>query len=101
MIDLTAICEAIIALLAAVITAVIIPWIKKRTTAEEREQIEAWVRIAVLAAEQLWKGSEKAGDEKKEYVLEFLAGKGFAIDSNALDAMIEAEVLKLGAESDD
>lgn len=101
MIDLTAICEAIIALLAAVITAVVIPWIKKRTTAEEREQIEAWVRIAVLAAEQLWKGSEKAGDEKKEYVLEFLAGKGFAIDSNALDAMIEAEVLKLGAESDD
>lgn len=75
-----------------------IPWIKRRTTAEDREQIEAWVGIAVAAAEQLWKGSEGAGEEKKRYVLTFMESKGFTIDTDALDAMIEAAVLKLTEE---
>lgn len=95
MIDLTTILQAAITLLAAVITAVVIPWIKSKTTKTQREQIEAWVGIAVAAAEQLWKGHEKAGEEKKRYVVEFLAERGFAVDSAALDAMIEAEVMRI------
>lgn len=95
MIDLTTILQAAITLLAALITAVVIPWIKSRTTKTQREQIEAWVGIAVAAAEQLWKGHEKAGEEKKRYVLNFLEERGFAVDSAALDAMIEAEVMRI------
>lgn len=74
-----------------------IPWIKKKTTAAGREQIEAWVNIAVAAAEQLWKGQEKAGEEKKAYVVEFLGERGFSIDTEELDVMIEAAVLHLKA----
>ena len=95
MIDLTTIFQAAITLLAALITAFVIPWIKSRTTKTQREQIEAWVGIAVAAAEQLWKGHEKAGEEKKRYVLNFLEERGFAVDSAALDAMIEAEVMRI------
>lgn len=98
MIDLTTIFQAAITLLAALITAFVIPWIKSRTTKTQREQIEAWVGIAVAAAEQLWKGHEKAGEEKKQYVLNFLADKGMTVDSDALDAMIEAAVLALSEE---
>ena len=72
-----------------------IPWIKSRTTKTQREQIEAWVGIAVAAAEQLWKGQTKAGEEKKLYVMEFLAERGFSVDSAALNAMIEAEVMRI------
>lgn len=98
MIDLTTILQAAITLIAAVITAFVIPWIKSRTTKTQREQIEAWVEIAVAAAEQLWKGHEKAGEEKKTYVLDFLEKKGFTINTDELDAMIEAEVLRLSGE---
>lgn len=56
------------------------------------------MRIAVAAAEQLWKGSEKAGAEKKQYVIEFLKSKGLTVDFEELDAMIEAEVYSLYAE---
>lgn len=75
-----------------------IPWIKSRTTKTQREQIESWVGIAVAAAEQLWKGHEKAGAEKKRYVVEFLRSKGITVDFDELDAMIEAEVYSLYAE---
>lgn len=71
MTDITPIVNAVIALAAAVVTAFVIPWIKSKTTAAQREEIEAWVRIAVTAAEQIYKGSGR-GEEKKEYVLEFL-----------------------------
>ncbi len=98
MIDLTTILQAAITLLAAVITVFVIPWIKSKTNKTQREQIEAWVGIAVAAAEQLWKGREKAGEDKKRYVLEFLEKKGFTINMDELDAMIEAEVLRLSGE---
>ena len=50
--DITTIIEAAAALVAAVITAVVIPYIKSRTTAQQQAEINAWVKIAVTAAEQ-------------------------------------------------
>ena len=61
--DITPIVNAVIALAAAVVTAVLIPWIKSKTTAAQREEINAWVRIAVTAAEQIYTGTGK-GKEK-------------------------------------
>lgn len=48
--DITTIIEAAAALVAAVITAVVIPYIKSRTTAQQQAEINAWVKIAVTAA---------------------------------------------------
>ena len=66
--DITTIIEAAAALVAAVITAVVIPYIKSRTTAQQQAEINAWVKIAVTAAEQIYRGSGR-GEEKKAYVL--------------------------------
>lgn len=94
MTDITPIVAIIIALIFAVITIIIAPWIKSRTTSEQLTQIMSWVNIAVLAAEQLFRGVGR-GEEKKQYVLDFLKSKGYYIDAEKIEAMIEAEVAKL------
>lgn len=50
MFDITVIIEAVFALLAAIITAIVIPYIKSKTTASQQAEINAWVKIAVTAA---------------------------------------------------
>lgn len=94
MIDLTPIVEAIVALVAAIITAFVIPWLKGKIDADKLEEIELWVTVAVEAAEQLYTGSGR-GAEKKAYVVEFLNSKGFKIDAETLDKLIEAAVFNL------
>ena len=91
MFNITPIVEAILALVAAVITFILIPYIRSKTTAEQQQTINAWVQIAVTAAEQIFSGSGR-GAEKKEYVIKFLADKGFKIDEASIDAMIESAV---------
>lgn len=94
MIDLTPIMEAIIALVVAVITAFVIPWLKGKIDADKLEQIKLWVTVAVEAAEQLYNGTGR-GEEKKAHVVKFLQEKGFTIDPDSLDKLIEAAVFNL------
>ena len=91
MIDITPIVNAVIALLAAGVSVFLIPWIKSKTTDEQRKELLEWVKIGVAAAEQLYKGQGR-GEEKKKYVLEFLASMGFTVDEEAINAAIEAAV---------
>lgn len=92
--DITIIIEAVFALIAAVITAIIVPYIKSRTTAQQQAEINAWVRIAVAAAEQIYTGSGR-GEEKKAYVLNWLAEHGITLDSDRVNALIESAVYEL------
>lgn len=93
--DITTIIEAAAALVAAVITAVVIlPYIKSRTTAQQQAEINAWVKIAVTAAEQIYRGSGR-GEEKKAHVLNWLAEHGITLDEDRIDALIEAAVYEL------
>lgn len=94
MIDITPIINAVIALAAAGVTVFLIPWIKSKTTDEQRKELLEWVKIGVAAAEQLYKGQGR-GEEKKKYVLEFLASMGFTVDEEAINAAIEAAVKQL------
>lgn len=96
--DITPIIEAVAALLAAIITAVVVPYIKSKTTADQQRQINTWVQIAVSAAEQLYVGSGR-GEEKKAYVIAWLRQHGVTVDHDKLNVMIEAAVydLKNGA----
>ena len=89
--NITPIVNAVVALAAAVVTAFIIPWIKSKTTAAQREEINEWVKIAVTAAEQIYKETGK-GKEKKYYVLKFLEEKNLKIDEKSVDLMIESAV---------
>lgn len=93
MTDLTPVINAVIALAAALITAFVIPWIKRNTSAKDREEFLKWVEIAVAAAEQLFYSTQ--GKEKKKYVVQFLEGKGFTFSETEIDAAIEGAVLNL------
>ena len=92
--NITPIVEAVLLLIAAVFTAVVIPYIKSKTTAQQQTEINAWVKIAVSAAEQIFNGSGR-GAEKKAYVLEWLKQRGITVDEAKLDAMIESAVYEL------
>lgn len=85
-IDLTAIVNAVIALIAALVSYKLIPWIKAKTTVEQQTLLEITVNTLVFAAEQLYGSGH--GDEKFNYVSEELKKRGFTVDK----ASIEAEV---------
>ena len=91
--DYTGIIEIVLSLLSAIITAFIIPLIRKKLSAEEREKLQYWVGVAVNAAEQYF--GSKTGEQKKEYVVNFLTTKSIAFDAEEVEALIEAEVYKL------
>lgn len=94
MIDFTPVLEAVATLAVALITTFVVPYIKSKTTLEQQSQINAWVKIAVTAAEQVYDGPGQ-GDKKKTYVLTWLKGHGIVVDEDKLDAMIEAAVYDL------
>jgi len=83
---------AVIPLLATWITTQVIPWIKARTTAEQRRVAQALVQTAVYAAEQLHKSG--VIEDRLEYVKDWLKDK-LKLDAEQLRAMIEAAVMEL------
>lgn len=93
MTDLTVILEAVIALAVAIITAFVLPWLKSKTTAEQRKELLVWVDIAVAAAQQLY--HQLDGKERLTYALTILEEKGFDINDGAVVDAVEAAVLKL------
>lgn len=96
-VDITAVMNAVAALIAAIVSTFLIPWIRSKITTQQREQLVAWVKIAVSAAEQLYKGTGR-GEEKKQYVLDFLAKNGFSINEDSVNVAIEAAVKQLNSE---
>lgn len=85
-IDLTPIFQAVLGILAALITHKLIPWIQARTTAQQQEMLRAAVSVAVYAAEQLYGAG--AGKEKLMYVKGQLAKKGYKIDVDEIEAAV-------------
>lgn len=85
-INLTPIIEALIGLLSALITCRMIPWIKARTTLAQRSQLEAAVKIAVFAAEQIF-GAGK-GEEKLDYALSWLHDHGYDVCREDIEAAV-------------
>ena len=96
-IDLTPIFQAIIALLAALVTYKLIPWIKTKISAHDMETITFWVRFAVRCADQLFTPEE--WEQKKKYVMSYVIdmAKKLKIDltEQDLNILIEAAVNSL------
>ena len=92
-IDLTPLFQAVIALLAALITARLIPWIKSKTNANQQESLITAARIAVLAAEQVFGSGQ--GREKLRYALDALKKAGFNLDETIAAEAIEKAVRDL------
>jgi len=87
MVDLQPVREAVVTLAAAILTYVIVPYIKNTI-------LLMWVRIAVAAAEQQFPDA-KSGAQKKQYVLDFLKQIGYKETDPKVDTAIEGYVGKL------
>lgn len=94
MVDLTSIITTVLTLIFSLITAFLIPYIKTKVSAEQFATIKLWVQVAVQAAEMLYVGSGR-GEEKKKYVIEFLNSKGFTLNAEEIENLIESAVLEL------
>ncbi len=94
MVDLTQIIVAVLTLVISLITAFLIPYLKTKVSAEKLDTIKFWVNIAVEAAEMIYVGTGR-GQEKKDYVVQFLNSKGFTLNVEEIENLIEAAVLEL------
>ena len=91
--DYTQIISAVIALISALVSAFLIPWLKTKIDANKLQTIKTYVEIGVKAAEQLYAATD--GEEKKAYVINFLAEHGIRFDVSTIGQLIEAAVLQL------
>lgn len=85
-INLTPIFQAILALIAALVTYKLIPWIKSKTTAAQQANLEAVTKMLVFAAEQIYGASH--GAEKLRYVEGKLRERGYTVDTAAIEAAV-------------
>ena len=60
-IDLTPLLQAFVGVLALIITRYIVPWLRSVTTAEQRDKIDYWHRVAVAAMEKAY-GAGRPGE---------------------------------------
>lgn len=98
MIDLTPIVNAFITLIGLLLTTFLIPWIRTKISNEKLKEIQKWTSVGVKAAEMIYTESGM-GDVKKKYVRKFLESKGYKLDIETVDALIEATVRDMQQEA--
>ena len=85
---------AIISIAGALVSAFVIPWIKKNISSKDLETITFWVRFAVRCADQLF--TPEQWQEKKQYVLGYIISKaaelGLHLSEEDINTLIEAMV---------
>lgn len=94
-IDITPIIEAVITLIAAVITVFIIPWIKSKVSASKWDNLCSYAETFVKCAEMTFKGTGLGKDKKKwvtEKLTELANKQGLKFSPEAIEAAIEAAV---------
>lgn len=92
--DITELVTVILKLVCVLATTFLIPWVKKKVDAEKLLEVRKWTMIAVEAAEMIYDGLDM-GETKKAFVEEFLARKGFKLNADEVDKLIEAAVLEM------
>ena len=93
MINLTPLIKALVGVAAVAVSLFLIPWLRSKTTAEQRGDLLKWVDIAVAAAQQLY--YQCSGQTRLEYALSLLNEQGFDVDLRQVRDAVEAAVLKL------
>ena len=94
--DLTPIINALILVVAGLVSMYFLPWLKSKKTAEETKDLVMWAEIAVAAAQQLY--HQLDGEARLKHALSVLAAAGFDIDTAEVRNAVEAAVLKLHQE---
>lgn len=86
---------ALISLLGTIIVAVLVPYVRSKTTKEQRDKVEYWTDKAVKAMEIFYEGNPKQGPIKKETVIEFIVEMGIKIPEEQLSVLIDAIVKEM------
>ena len=94
MIDLTEVIKAVFALLIAVLTYVVFPLLRNKLSEEKFALMKEIARTGVYAAEQLYNGSGR-GEEKLEYVMNYMKERGYDIDKEEVRTVVESCVKDL------
>ena len=95
MTDITPILEAIIGLIALILTAFVIPFISKKIGAENMKTLTAWLEIACKAAEEAARAGLISKTDKYDYALEFLNKQGITFDPETMQALIDSTAHEL------
>lgn len=95
-IDMTQVIVALIGLIGVILSTVLVPYLRQKTTKEKWDNALFWVKLAVQSAEQIY-DQQGMGEEKKKYVQKFLDEHNIKLDSEQIDVAIEAAVLQLQA----
>ena len=99
MIDITTVIEAALTIVVFIVGVVLLPLIRQKIGDGNTTELLRWVGIFVSAAEQIFRESGM-GEQKKAYVLQKLQEKGYNLDLDAVEDMIEAAVLQLNREAE-
>ena len=103
MIDITPIIESILGLIITIISIVVVPkvntWVKNKLTTNQIDIAKVIIKSAVQAAEQIYINSEKSGNSKKKYVMEYAKTKlseiGLTFNDKEIEIYLEQAVLEL------
>ena len=94
-IDITPVIQAIITLIAIIITAVVIPWIKSKISTSQWKNLTVYAETFVKCAEMIFKGTN-LGKDKKKYVIEKLTDlceeRGLKFSPDEIEAAVEEAV---------
>lgn len=82
---------ALIGLLGTLLTYFLIPYLKTKTTKEQRDDLAFWLGVAMTSAEYMF-DIPKAGIEKKDYVMKFIKSKGIKVKDEALSMLIDTVI---------
>ena len=93
--DFTPIFNAILTLIGAIITCVVVPYFKAKTTVAQQEKVLSYVKVAVAAAEQLMGTGH--GAEKLEFVKDYLQKKKITVDMEMIEATVNELYGKIAA----
>jgi hypothetical protein len=93
MIDWTGVRDVLITLILGVISLTLVPYLRAKVGEVKWAEIIQWIKVAVNAAEMLYK--DRPGEIKKEYAKQVLDAAGIDPNLTQVDAAIEAEVFAL------
>ncbi|GHU79344.1 hypothetical protein AGMMS49992_31220 [Clostridia bacterium] len=93
MIDLTPAVLGLIAIITGIVAYKLLPLIRMKISAEAIGRFTTTIDMLVAAAEQLY--NSDMGQNKKAYVLDYLAAHGLTLDIAMTESTIEAAVLRL------
>ena len=93
-IDMTQVIVALIGLIGVLLSTVVIPLLRAKTTAQKWDNAMFWVKLAVQCAEQVY-SETGMGEKKKAFVEKFLLEHNIKLDPDQVDVAIEAAVLEI------